>query len=110
MSPTISTRNVIWETPSKQVKDVGKSTKVNGTDLDIHWFVTKKEEVDTNVGIDELAEIKRKEAEAMAEALGVPVGQEENEDLAAKMQEEIKKSLEQNVMDEKVVGIGEKRF
>ena len=37
---------------------------------DFNWFTKQKEKAEVKVDLDEIAEIKRKEAEAMAEALG----------------------------------------
>lgn len=67
----------------------------------LHWFLEAKETPDTTVGVDELAEIKRMEAEYMAQALGavVPMQPPDTEVI-------IKKDLEENLNVERVVGLG----
>jgi predicted RNA-binding protein with PUA-like domain len=91
-------------------KDVGKECYLGNTvkasqgrwqnHKNIHWFVTKKEEVDTKVDIDEIAEIKRKEAEAMAEAMGLSI-----QPVEEAIDEKQKEKLVTNT-NESIVGLG----
>ena len=82
---------------------------------DIHWYHSKKKEVDAQVQLDEVAEIKRLEEKAMREALGIHEEEtiEEDEETIKEKErirrEEIKASLV-NSRDEKVVGMGQRGY
>jgi hypothetical protein len=101
-----------WEDAQK---DIGKECYLGNTvrasqgrwqnHKNIHWFAIKKEEVDNQVGFDEIADIKRREAEAMAEALG-GAALEPDEQIQEDMKNEIKKKLVESTKVEKVIGIG----
>ncbi|KAJ3304539.1 hypothetical protein HDV03_002748 [Kappamyces sp. JEL0829] len=83
---------------------VRSSTGLWAKRKDLNWFNVQKEE-GKQVDLDEIAEIKRREAEAMAEALGATVPRPLGDEQAA--QEAIKKDLEERaVLDHRVVGLG----
>ncbi len=69
---------------------------------DLTWFQKDKDAIKKDVDLDELAEIKQKEAEAMAEALGGGS--------VTASKDEIKKLIQQDIRQaqESIIGLGSK--
>ena len=83
---------------------IRSSTGMWARKKDIFWF-EGEETAAKGVDIDELAEVKRREAEAMAEALGVFSSQPLGDQVEA--QNIIKKDIEERAfLGHKIVGLG----